>query len=89
MSQATSRFSVACEGVEWGVQRAATVAPTPLAPGMAAPGHGAHDGMGDASKMPDLATLQNLQSMDWLLKKERIFLLAQFWQQVSGLNGFF
>lgn len=23
------------------------------------------------------------QSMDWLFKKERIYLLAQFWQQVS------
>ncbi|CAL4121654.1 unnamed protein product [Meganyctiphanes norvegica] len=26
----------------------------------------------------------NIQSMDWLFKKERIFLLAQFWQQVSA-----
>ena len=24
-----------------------------------------------------------VQSMDWLFKKERIYLLAQFWQQVS------
>lgn len=24
-----------------------------------------------------------MQSMDWLFKKERIYLLAQFWQQVS------
>lgn len=24
-----------------------------------------------------------LHSMDWLFKKERIYLLAQFWQQVS------
>ncbi|KAH0557296.1 hypothetical protein KQX54_002885 [Cotesia glomerata] len=27
--------------------------------------------------------LQAMQSMDWLFKKERIFLLAQFWQQVN------
>lgn len=27
--------------------------------------------------------LQTMQSMDWLFKKERIYLLAQFWQQVS------
>lgn len=27
--------------------------------------------------------LQAMQSMDWLFKKERIYLLAQFWQQVS------
>lgn len=26
--------------------------------------------------------LPAVQSMDWLFKKERIFLLAQFWQQV-------
>ena len=26
-----------------------------------------------------------IQSMDWLYKKERIYLLAQFWQQVSPL----
>ena len=25
-----------------------------------------------------------MQSMDWLFKKERIYLLAQFWQQVSA-----
>jgi hypothetical protein len=24
----------------------------------------------------------SIQSMDWLFKKERIYLLAQFWQQV-------
>lgn len=24
-----------------------------------------------------------MQSMDWLFKKERIYLLAQFWQQVN------
>lgn len=28
--------------------------------------------------------LQAMQSMDWLFKKERIYLLAQFWQQVSS-----
>lgn len=28
--------------------------------------------------------LQTMQSMDWLFKKERIYLLAQFWQQVSN-----
>lgn len=27
--------------------------------------------------------IQTMQSMDWLFKKERIYLLAQFWQQVS------
>lgn len=26
--------------------------------------------------------IQAMQSMDWLFKKERIYLLAQFWQQV-------
>lgn len=29
--------------------------------------------------------LQAMQSMDWLFKKERIFLLAQFWQQVRNI----
>lgn len=28
--------------------------------------------------------IQAMQSMDWLFKKERIYLLAQFWQQVSS-----
>lgn len=28
--------------------------------------------------------IQTMQSMDWLFKKERIYLLAQFWQQVGG-----
>lgn len=28
-----------------------------------------------------------VQSMDWLFKKERIYLLAQFWQQVSDTKG--
>lgn len=28
------------------------------------------------------------QSMDWLFKKERIYLLAQFWQQVRILFAF-
>jgi hypothetical protein len=27
--------------------------------------------------------LQTVQSMDWLFKKERFYLLVQFWQQVS------
>lgn len=27
--------------------------------------------------------LPAVQSMDWLFKKERIYLLAQFWQQVN------
>lgn len=26
-----------------------------------------------------------VQSMDWLFKKERIYLLAQFWQQVRPM----
>ncbi|KAK5638853.1 hypothetical protein RI129_013148 [Pyrocoelia pectoralis] len=29
--------------------------------------------------------LQAMQSMDWLFKKERIYLLAQFWQQRATL----
>ncbi|XP_045469300.1 homeobox protein cut isoform X3 [Harmonia axyridis] len=29
--------------------------------------------------------LQSMQSMDWLFKKERIYLLAQFWQQRATL----
>lgn len=37
--------------------------------------------------------VQAMQSMDWLFKKERIYLLAQFWQQVIKnkivLNIFF
>uniref|UniRef100_A0A182XP37 Uncharacterized protein n=1 Tax=Anopheles quadriannulatus TaxID=34691 RepID=A0A182XP37_ANOQN len=28
--------------------------------------------------------LPAVQPMDWLFKKERIYLLAQFWQQPSG-----
>lgn len=32
--------------------------------------------------------LQTMQSMDWLFKKERIYLLAQFWQQVGGIYFF-
>lgn len=31
----------------------------------------------------------SVQSMDWLFKKERIYLLAQFWQQVSPKWIFF
>lgn len=30
--------------------------------------------------------LPAVQSMDWLFKKERIYLLAQFWQQVNSLS---
>ncbi|CAF4886103.1 unnamed protein product [Pieris macdunnoughi] len=29
------------------------------------------------------AEVQAMHSMDWLFKKERIYLLAQFWQQVE------
>jgi hypothetical protein len=32
----------------------------------------------------DMDSLPAVQSMDWLFKKERIYLLAQFWQQVSS-----
>lgn len=32
----------------------------------------------------DMDSLPAVESMDWLFKKERIYLLAQFWQQVSG-----
>lgn len=35
------------------------------------------------SKVPEVMDIQAMQSMDWLFKKERIYLLAQFWQQVS------
>jgi hypothetical protein len=42
----------------------------------------------DESALPDRMTqamdIQAMQSMDWLFKKERIYLLAQFWQQVSS-----
>lgn len=31
----------------------------------------------------DMDSIPAVQSMDWLFKKERIYLLAQFWQQVS------
>lgn len=30
--------------------------------------------------------LPAVQSMDWLFKKERIYLLAQFWQQVNTID---
>lgn len=44
---------------------------------------------GAAAEMGD--DLPAVQSMDWLFKKERIYLLAQFWQQVRPdgpqLNG--
>ncbi|XP_066962908.1 homeobox protein cut-like isoform X33 [Macrobrachium rosenbergii] len=52
---------------------------------MAAPGPDAQGGAGADTPGKDMAALHNLQSMDWLFKKERIFLLAQFWQQVSKL----
>ncbi|CAH2094148.1 unnamed protein product [Euphydryas editha] len=32
------------------------------------------------------AEVQAMHSMDWLFKKERIYLLAQFWQQVTTEN---
>lgn len=59
-----------------------TVAPHPLLGSMAAPGPDAQGGAGGENPGKDMAALHNLQSMDWLFKKERIFLLAQFWQQV-------
>lgn len=59
-----------------------TVAPHPLLGSMAAPGPDAQGGAGGDNPAKDMAALQNFQSMDWLFKKERIFLLAQFWQQV-------
>lgn len=31
--------------------------------------------------------IQAMQSMDWLFKKERIYLLAQFWQQVGASSS--
>lgn len=45
-------------------------------PMMAAPGPETHGGPSPPS--PFLG----VNNMDWLLKKEKIFLLAQFWQQV-------
>lgn len=36
----------------------------------------------DTNDTNDMDSL-SIQSMDWLFKKERIYLLAQFWQQVS------
>lgn len=36
-----------------------------------------------ASAEANSLDIQAMQSMDWLFKKERIYLLAQFWQQVS------
>lgn len=33
--------------------------------------------------------IQAMQSMDWLFKKERIYLLAQFWQQVGPFIIFY
>lgn len=36
-----------------------------------------------ASTEPNSLDLQAMQSMDWLFKKERFYLLVQFWQQVS------
>ncbi|KAK0089577.1 hypothetical protein PV326_004438 [Microctonus aethiopoides] len=37
-----------------------------------------------ASAEANSLDLQAMQSMDWLFKKERIYLLAQFWQQPTG-----
>lgn len=37
---------------------------------------------------PQDMDLPAAQSMDWLFKKERIYLLAQFWQQVCELIFF-
>ncbi|XP_069979834.1 homeobox protein cut isoform X35 [Penaeus vannamei] len=54
---------------------------------MAAPGPDAQGGAGGENPGKDMAALHNLQSMDWLFKKERIFLLAQFWQQVRGASS--
>lgn len=32
--------------------------------------------------------MEAMQSMDWLFKKERIYLLAQFWQQVGSTSNY-
>lgn len=32
--------------------------------------------------------LPAVQSMDWLLKKERFYILAKFWEQVCNVNLF-
>ena len=62
----------------------ATVAPKPLTAGMSAPGSEAQaTGGTEPPKANDIPALANLPSMDFLLKKEGYFLLAQFWQQVS------
>ncbi|KAL7307653.1 hypothetical protein TKK_0000337 [Trichogramma kaykai] len=39
-----------------------------------------------ASAETSALDLQTMQSMEWLFKKERIYLLAQFWQQTYWLN---
>lgn len=41
-----------------------------------------------ASAEANSLDIQAMQSMDWIFKKERIYLLAQFWQQVSATMMF-
>lgn len=64
-----------------------TVAPHPLLGSMAAPGPEAQGGTRGDIPANDIAALQHIQPMEWLFKKERIFLLAQFWQQVREATG--
>ncbi|KAK3852978.1 hypothetical protein Pmani_006010 [Petrolisthes manimaculis] len=54
---------------------------------MAAPGPEAQGGTRGDIPANDIAALQHIQPMEWLFKKERIFLLAQFWQQVREATG--
>lgn len=59
-----------------------TVAPPSLQGSMAALGNSTQGSGGADNPVKDMPALQNLQFMDRLFNKERIFLLAQFWQQV-------
>ncbi|KFB43690.1 hypothetical protein ZHAS_00011420 [Anopheles sinensis] len=60
-----------------------TAAPSPGTPPVAAlPGHRMQPTIPQSTGGSDM-DLPAVQPMDWLFKKERIYLLAQFWQQVS------
>ena len=61
-----------------------TSASTVVAPPVAAPttGHRMQPTIPQSTGGSDM-DLPAVQPMDWLFKKERIYLLAQFWQQVS------
>ena len=63
---------------------ATAVAPSGLVQGDTAATIPAKDSTTGAGAGAAAGAMYNIQSMDWLFKKERIFLLAQFWQQVSA-----